>query len=43
MFVGTIPNIVEDMKLFKAEVFSFWFQYLAPILLKGKLPAKYYE
>jgi hypothetical protein len=42
-FVGTIPNIAEDIKLFKAEAFSFWFQYLAPILLKGKLPAKYYE
>jgi hypothetical protein len=42
-FVGTIPDIAEDIKLFKAEAFSFWFQYLAPILLKGKLPAKYYE
>lgn len=42
-FVGTIPDIAEDRKLFKAEAYSFWFQYLTPILLNGKLPAKYYK
>ncbi|KAG8692960.1 hypothetical protein FRC08_009428 [Ceratobasidium sp. 394] len=31
-FVGTLPNIDTDMGLYKAEAFSFWFTYLAPIL-----------
>jgi hypothetical protein len=34
-FVGTIPNIHKDMGLYKAEAYSFWFIYLAPILLNG--------
>ncbi|KAB5587370.1 hypothetical protein CTheo_9194 [Ceratobasidium theobromae] len=42
-FVGTLPNIAQDRNLYKAEAYSFWFQYLAPILLKGKLPNKYYK
>lgn len=42
-FVGTIPNIAEDMNLFKAEAYAFWFQYMAPILLKDTLAPMYYE
>ncbi|QRV83004.1 Transposase family Tnp2 protein [Ceratobasidium sp. AG-Ba] len=42
-FVGTIPNIDIDMGLFKAEAFAFWFMYLAPILLSGRLARAYYE
>ncbi|QRW10586.1 Transposase family Tnp2 protein [Ceratobasidium sp. AG-Ba] len=42
-FVGTIPDIHKDMGLYKAEAFSFWFMYLAPILLQGVLGPPYYE
>lgn len=41
-FVGTLPDIAQDIGLYKAEGYSFWIQYLAPILLKGRLPDKYY-
>ncbi|KAG9119169.1 hypothetical protein FRC07_005961 [Ceratobasidium sp. 392] len=41
-FVGTLPNIAEDTKLFKAEAHAFWFQYMAPALLKGVLSRVYY-
>ncbi|KAG8729570.1 hypothetical protein FRC10_003791 [Ceratobasidium sp. 414] len=43
VFVGTLPDIAQDMNLFKAEAYSFWFQYVAPIILKGKIPDKYYR
>ncbi|QRW02701.1 Transposase family tnp2 [Ceratobasidium sp. AG-Ba] len=42
-FVGTLPDIAKDRKLYKAEAFSFWFLYLGPILLKDCLPRIYYE
>lgn len=42
-FVGTLPNITEDGHLYKAEAYSFWFQFIAPILLEGRLPAQYYR
>jgi hypothetical protein len=42
-FVGTLPNIDKDMGLYKAEAYSFWFTYLAPILLNGRLEQEYYE
>ncbi|KAF8694702.1 Transposase family tnp2, partial [Rhizoctonia solani] len=42
-FVGTIPNIAEDAKLFKAKAYAFWFQYMAPILLQGRLNKPYYS
>ncbi|QRW14127.1 Transposase family Tnp2 protein [Ceratobasidium sp. AG-Ba] len=42
-FVGTLPNIADDTKLFKAEAFAFWFQYMAPILLRGRLNEPYYS
>ncbi|KAG9077980.1 hypothetical protein FS749_010093 [Ceratobasidium sp. UAMH 11750] len=42
-FVGTLPNIDQDPGLFKAEAHSFWFMYLAPILLNGRLDREYYE
>ncbi|KAF8747130.1 Transposase family tnp2 [Rhizoctonia solani] len=40
-FVGTIHDIDQDISLYKAEGYSFWMLYLAPILLKGRLPSKY--
>ncbi|KAG9081193.1 hypothetical protein FRC07_014592 [Ceratobasidium sp. 392] len=42
-FVGTLPDIAEDQVLFKAEGYSFWVQYIAPILLLDRLPPPYYE
>ncbi|KAG8748748.1 hypothetical protein FRC12_013808 [Ceratobasidium sp. 428] len=42
-FVGTLPDIAEDQVLFKAEGYSFWVQYIAPILLLDRLPQPYYE
>ncbi|KAF8698921.1 Transposase family tnp2, partial [Rhizoctonia solani] len=43
VFVGTLPDIAQDQSLFKAEAYSFWIQYLAPILLKDVMPQKYYN
>ncbi|CAE6497313.1 unnamed protein product [Rhizoctonia solani] len=43
VFVGTLPDIAQDQSLFKAEAYSFWIQYLAPILLKDVMPRKYYN
>lgn len=42
-FVGTLPNIDEDQSLYKAEAYSFWSQYIAPIVLKNRLPDRYYK
>ncbi|KAG8728070.1 hypothetical protein FRC10_005363, partial [Ceratobasidium sp. 414] len=42
-FVSTLPNIDRDMNFYKAEAFSFWFTYLAPILLNGRLNQEHYE
>ncbi|CAE6417422.1 unnamed protein product, partial [Rhizoctonia solani] len=41
-FVGTLPNIAEDENLYKAEAYSFWFIYIAPIVLKNRLKEPYY-
>ncbi|QRV83928.1 Retrovirus-related Pol polyprotein from transposon [Ceratobasidium sp. AG-Ba] len=42
-FVGTLPDIALDLTLYKAEAYSFWIQYVAPILLRDRLPEPYYE
>jgi hypothetical protein len=42
-FVGTIHDIDQDISLYKAEGYSFWILYLAPILLKNRLPPKHYQ
>ncbi|KAG9089763.1 hypothetical protein FRC07_012261 [Ceratobasidium sp. 392] len=43
-FVGTLPDIHKDSNLYKAEAYSFWFTYLAPILLgNNRLNRVYYE
>jgi hypothetical protein len=42
-FVGTLPDIAQDRTLYKAEAYSFWIQYIAPILLLNRLPEPYYE
>ncbi|KAG8725717.1 hypothetical protein FRC10_007929, partial [Ceratobasidium sp. 414] len=41
--VGTLPNINQDLGLFKAEVHLFWFTYLVPVLLNGRVDREYYE
>ncbi|EUC56281.1 transposase family Tnp2 protein [Rhizoctonia solani AG-3 Rhs1AP] len=41
-FVGTMPDIAQDESLYKAEAYSFWFIYIAPIVLKGRLKEPYY-
>ncbi|CEL54836.1 hypothetical protein RSOLAG1IB_11781 [Rhizoctonia solani AG-1 IB] len=42
-FVGTLPDIYKDSSLYKAEVYLYWFQHLGAVLLKGRLPEKYYQ
>lgn len=42
-FSGTLPNIDTDMGLYKAEASSFWFMYLGPILLNGRLNREHYR
>ncbi|KAB5591318.1 hypothetical protein CTheo_5234 [Ceratobasidium theobromae] len=42
-FVGTLPDIAQDRILYKAEVYSFWIQYVAPIVLAGRLRTRYYK
>ncbi|QRV77986.1 Transposase family Tnp2 protein [Ceratobasidium sp. AG-Ba] len=42
-FVGTLPDIAKDQNLYKAEAYSFWWQYLGPILLKDRLNQPYYD
>ncbi|KAG8732823.1 hypothetical protein FRC10_000579 [Ceratobasidium sp. 414] len=42
-FVSTLLNIDQDMGLYKAKAYSFWFTYLTPILLNGQLDREYYE
>jgi hypothetical protein len=32
-FVGTLPDIAQDMSLYKAEAYGFWIQYLAPAFI----------
>jgi hypothetical protein len=37
-FCGKIPNIENNRRSFKAELYSFWLLYLAPILLYKRFP-----
>jgi hypothetical protein len=42
-FVRSLGNIVKEQGTFTAEGWAFWFMYLAPILLKGRLQHKFYQ
>jgi hypothetical protein len=42
-FVGTLPDIAQDGNLYKAEAYAFWIQFIAPIVLKDRLPEPYYQ
>jgi hypothetical protein len=41
-FVRVLGNIANDTSNFTAESWAFWFMYIAPIVLKGRLPKKRY-
>ncbi|QRV78025.1 Transposase family tnp2 [Ceratobasidium sp. AG-Ba] len=41
--VGTLPDISTDQNLYKAEAYSFWFQYIGPIVLQNRLAQPYYN
>ncbi|CAA7270366.1 unnamed protein product [Cyclocybe aegerita] len=42
-FVQSIKNIAEDTTMMTAEAWSFWFMYMAPHLLKGRLDSRYHS
>lgn len=42
-FCRTLPDIASNQGLFIAESWSFWFQYLMPYLLEGRLPDNFYK
>ncbi|KAG8729114.1 hypothetical protein FRC10_004283 [Ceratobasidium sp. 414] len=42
-FVGMIPDISRDQNLYKAEAYLFGWQYIGPIILRGRLDQPYYE
>ena len=43
-FVSKLPDIAADRHLFKAEHWSFWILFIAPIVLRGRFQApKYYH
>ncbi|QRV83012.1 Transposase family Tnp2 protein [Ceratobasidium sp. AG-Ba] len=42
-FVGTLPDIASHQSLYKAEAYAFWWQYIGPILLHGRLNQPYYD
>ncbi|OSD00420.1 hypothetical protein PYCCODRAFT_1469318 [Trametes coccinea BRFM310] len=42
-FVGVIPDIVYSRDVFTADIWAFWFMYVAPIVLRGRFQDdKYY-
>ena len=42
-FVRPIPNIQTSWSKFCGETWSFWLIYIGPIVLRGRLPQKYYD
>lgn len=42
-FGRQIPNIAEDRSFFTAEAYLVWATLYAPILLRDRLPGKYYR
>ena len=41
-FVRSLGNIADEQGGYTAEGWAFWFLYLGPILLKGRLQSRYY-
>lgn len=42
-FIRPLPNIATSIKLYNAESWSFWLQFIGPVVLHGRLPDKYYN
>ncbi|KAI0646642.1 hypothetical protein C8Q79DRAFT_908784 [Trametes meyenii] len=43
-FVGAIPDLINARESFTAEIWAFWFMYIAPIVLRGRFAdVKYYN
>lgn len=42
-FVRSLKNVDSDSSYYTAEAWGFWFIYLAPVLLRGRLEPKYYQ
>ena len=42
-FVRLLGNLAEDQTTYNAEGWGFWFMYIGPALLKGRLSDKYYK
>ena len=38
----SLPNIDQDLGNFTAEALAFWMMYIAPHVLKNRLPEPYY-
>jgi hypothetical protein len=41
--VRSLGNIAEEQGTYTAESWAFWFMYIAPNLLKGRLRDQYYK
>ncbi|KAI0669093.1 hypothetical protein C8Q78DRAFT_945394, partial [Trametes maxima] len=43
-FVGAIPDLINARESFTAEIWAFWFMYIAPVVLHGRfVDEKYYH
>ncbi|KAG8732066.1 hypothetical protein FRC10_001260, partial [Ceratobasidium sp. 414] len=42
-FIRPLPNIQTRQRVFCGESWSFWTLYVGPIVLRGRLPKKYYD
>lgn len=42
-FVGTLPDIAQDQYHYKAEAYSFWILFIAPVVLENRLSETYYK
>ncbi|KAG9127551.1 hypothetical protein FRC07_012429 [Ceratobasidium sp. 392] len=43
LFCRRLPNIRTEWRLFCGESWSFWVLYIGPIVLRNRLPKKYYD
>lgn len=42
-FTRLLPNIATSWKLYCGESWCFWLVYIGPVVLRGRLPKKYYD
>ncbi|KAB5587400.1 hypothetical protein CTheo_9162 [Ceratobasidium theobromae] len=42
-FVQRLPNIQTNPEVFCGETWAFWLVFVGPVVLRGRLPKKYYE